>query len=195
MGWQVVGVDITAAAVQAARARAAAAGVGHRCAFVQHDVLALPGGFSWEQAKELEQQQQRMEQDEECEPRLEVNSGSVHQHPQQQQQQGRDNYQSCFDFIYDCQTFHVLLDQDQQEAVASLGKLLRPGGQLMLLTGNANEPYCGPNVLTEGEIRGSFPPSDWEVIWFTQSWFDETVHYREVLKKRPLAWWVLLRRL
>ena len=65
----------------------------------------------------------------------------------------------------------------------------------MLLTGNALEPYVGPNVLTERELRGAFSDAAaWEWVWLTQSRFDETPHYREVLGKRPLAWWALLRR-
>jgi len=219
LGFRVVGVDIVEAAVQLARARAqAAAGVEERCVFVRHDVLQLPAGFGWEAARKMEQQQ--------------VEAGEVSEEPRRQQrnQQQHDEGltksaspspppQGQFDLIVDCQTFHVLWEQDAAAAIATLARLLKPGGLLMLLTGNANEEYCGPNVVTEQQLRSAFSGSGgggggggggssgggggevaaaavgWEFVWLTQSRFDETAHYKEVLGKRPLAWWALLRRL
>lgn len=93
------------------------------------------------------------------------------------------------------QAFHVLFEQAPAAAPAALARLLRRGGVLSLLTGNALEPYCGPNVLTECQLRAAFAGGGWEFVWLTQSRFDETRHYREELGKRPLAWWALLRRL
>jgi SAM-dependent methyltransferase len=217
LGRRAAGVDIASAAVRTARAGVARAGVAGRCVFVQADVLQLPEGFCWEAAQRLEQQQleqleqlqQQQQQQEEgasweltatehlkrergacrgvtADPSSAASGGDL----QQQQQQPRPG----FDFVADCQAFHVLWDQDPAGAVATLHRLLRPGGLLMLLTGNDLEPDCGPNTMSEAELRAAFHEG-WEFVWLTQSRFDETPHYRDELGKRPLAWWALLRRL
>ncbi|KAI8476200.1 MAG: S-adenosyl-L-methionine-dependent methyltransferase [Monoraphidium minutum] len=209
MGWRVAGVDIAPAAAAAARRRAARVGGAPRCAFAEADVLRLPEGFCWEDAKRLERQQALQDQE-----------GQHQGQQQQQEEQGKGGGTPSiaapaptaaaaagtaaggargagapgFDFIYDCQAFHVLWEQDADGAAAALARLLRPGGLLMLLTGNALEPECGPNVLTEPQLRAAFGGGGWEWVWLTRSRFDETLHYRDVLGKRPLAWWALLRR-
>ena len=50
----------------------------------------------------------------------------------------------------------MLLEQDAAAVPAALSRLLRRSGLLMLLTGNAREPYCGPNVLSEGQLCAAF---------------------------------------
>lgn len=75
-----------------------------------------------------------------------------------------------------------------------LFNLLKPGGLLMILAGNANEPEVGPNVLTAGELLEPLLAAGLELVMLHQTRFDSTRHYVEVLGMRPLAWWVVLQR-
>jgi hypothetical protein len=89
----------------------------------------------------------------------------------------------------------VLRAEDDAKAVQLYHRLLKPGGLIMLLTGNANEPYVGPNILTQQELLSSFVADGrFECVWVTESRFDTTQHYQHELRKRPLAWWALLRK-
>lgn len=47
------------------------------------------------------------------------------------------------------QAFHALRSVDEVAYLRLLHQSLRPGGVLMLLVGNANEPAVGPAVLTQ----------------------------------------------
>ena len=57
-----------------------------------------------------------------------------------------------FDLVFDCQCFHCLRVFDEAKAVAAMAGLLRPGGLLLVLTGNAKEPEISPAVLTREEL-------------------------------------------
>lgn len=102
-----------------------------------------------------------------------------------------------YDMIYDCQVYHALVN-DIPEARSSLPQLLfdqlNPGGLLFLLTGNANEPEIGPSVLTAEQLLVPLLSVGFELVLLNQSRFDSTDHYVKQLKKRPLAWWVVLQR-
>lgn len=102
-----------------------------------------------------------------------------------------------FDLVYDCQFAHtLLLGERGADLVALLARLLKPGGLLFMLTGHAGEPEVGPAVLSEGQLRAAFSAAGgWEWVWLVPTRFDPTPHYVEVLGKRPLAWWALLRRI
>ena len=53
-----------------------------------------------------------------------------------------------FDFALDVQTFHCLRKVDEQRAAQAYAALLRSGGTLLMLTGNADEPAeRGPERL------------------------------------------------
>ncbi|GAX75304.1 hypothetical protein CEUSTIGMA_g2749.t1 [Chlamydomonas eustigma] len=100
-----------------------------------------------------------------------------------------------FDFIYDCQAFHALRHVDEAAYLQLLHSSLKPGGLLMLLTGNANEPDCGPSVLTKQDLLLAFPDSLWEWVFLVQSRFDATPAYVAPGRDRlPLAWWGLVRK-
>lgn len=109
------------------------------------------------------------------------------------------NLASCdpggyFDFIYDCQTFHVLREEGEKALVELLHGLLKPGGYLFLLVGNANEPHVGPNVLSASQLHEAFPSTRFDWMWLVETRFDPTEHYLTKLDKLPLAWWALLRK-
>lgn len=93
--------------------------------------------------------------------------------------------------------YHVLIrDQAQQhqQLPALLFNLLNPGGTLMILAGNSNEPEVGPNVLTAEHLLQPLLSAGFEVVLLHQTRFDSTQHYSNVLGMRPLAWWVVLQR-
>jgi SAM-dependent methyltransferase len=133
-GFQVVGVDLVPGAVEAAARRAQQAGVAQRCTFLCADCFQLPQGFS---ASTAAGSAAAAEQ---------PGGGAV---PAAAPAAPTDAPASPaaapgFDLVYDCQTYHVLRTVDAAGAVQLYRRLLRPGGLLMLLTGNADEPYVGP---------------------------------------------------
>lgn len=188
-GFQVVGVDIVQDAVKASTAAAKAAGISDRCVFVQHDIYQLPNDFCFEVAQRYPQLS--------C-PSSVMAGSSLDTQSQSTPMQVTQQRAGCqighFDLIYDCQTFHVLREVNEQELLSKIHQLLRPGGLVLLLTGNANEPYVGPNVLTDVQIKAAFPEHLFELVWMIQTRFDDTQHYETVVGYRPLAWWVLYRR-
>jgi len=93
--------------------------------------------------------------------------------------------------------YHVLVrDQAEQQGRLPhiLMELLNPGGLLMILAGNANEPEVGPNVLTAEQLLQPLLAAGFELVLLHQTRFDSTAHYATVLGMRPLAWWVVLQR-
>jgi SAM-dependent methyltransferase len=126
-GFRVVGVDLVPAAVEAARQRAARAGVQQRCSFLCADCFQLPQDFGFGSAEAGA-------------------SPAGGGQPSSPAAAGSPAAAAGFDLIYDCQTYHVLRTADEAAAAQLYCRLLRPGGLLMLLTGNANEPYVGPTT-------------------------------------------------
>ena len=55
--------------------------------------------------------------------------------------QAADGGPFTFDFVLDVQTFHCLRQVDAARAAAVYADLCAPGGTLLMLTGNADEPY------------------------------------------------------
>lgn len=108
-----------------------------------------------------------------------------------------DSVGQRFDMIYDCQVYHALVDK-RSDAEPKLARLLynqlNPGGILFMLTGNANEPEIGPTVLTAEQLLIPLFSAGFELVLLNQSRFDSTDYYIHQLKKRPLAWWVVLQR-
>lgn len=94
-----------------------------------------------------------------------------------------------FDFIYDCQCFHVLWKTDAVAAVRAYARLLRPGGVVLTLTGNASEPEAGPTVLTDDELVAAFTRGGWFVVAASPraGRFDMTEAYAK-LPQPPLLW-------
>src|SRR5262245_52207608 len=65
----------------------------------------------------------------------------------------------AFDTVLDCGLFHVFDDEDRQPFVASLGRVLRPGGHYFMLCFSEEEPPgWGPRRVTQAEIREVFAP-------------------------------------
>eukprot|EP00050_Salpingoeca_kvevrii_P012004 m.19732 g.19732 ORF g.19732 m.19732 type:complete len:214 (+) comp3770_c0_seq1:42-683(+) len=92
---------------------------------------------------------------------------------------------NAFDFVFDCQFYHVFHRSRPSEAAALLTECIKPGGWMLSLTGNANEPEVGPAVLTEQEIREAFPKL--ELAALSESRFDMTQAYAK-LERCPLCW-------
>ena len=96
-----------------------------------------------------------------------------------------------FDLIYDRGCYHGVRRQNAAGYVATLRRLSRPGTQVLILAGNANEPppHYGPPRVREADIRADFGP------WFEfqrlrETRFDTT----DPNGKGALAWSILLRR-
>jgi SAM-dependent methyltransferase len=96
-----------------------------------------------------------------------------------------------FDLIYDRGCYHGVRRQNAAGYVATLRRLSRPGTQVLILAGNANEPppHSGPPRVREADIRADFGPG-FEFQWLRETHFDTT----EPNRKGALAWSILLRR-
>lgn len=95
-----------------------------------------------------------------------------------------------FDFIFDRGCYHGVRRNNAEAYVRTVKRLSRPGTNILVLAGNANEErHYGPPRVKEEELRGDF-----------SSAFDfvrlDTVHFDSVdpNQKGALAWSVLLRR-
>jgi SAM-dependent methyltransferase len=95
-----------------------------------------------------------------------------------------------FDFIFDRGCYHGVRRTSARGYVATLKRLSRPGTQVLILAGNANEErQYGPPRVSEEELRGDFS----SVFDFVRL---EAVHFDSADPQRQgaLAWLVLLRR-
>eukprot|EP00698_Gefionella_okellyi_P005231 TRINITY_DN14770_c0_g1_i1.p1 TRINITY_DN14770_c0_g1~~TRINITY_DN14770_c0_g1_i1.p1 ORF type:complete len:231 (-),score=22.92 TRINITY_DN14770_c0_g1_i1:366-995(-) len=97
-----------------------------------------------------------------------------------------------FDFLFDSSCFHCIREVDAGKSCQVYAKLVRPGGMMMVLTGNANEPYRGPNILTYNELHDSFA-EQFEVLSIVQARYDHSQEFPEP-QTPPLAWVGLFRR-
>ena len=96
-----------------------------------------------------------------------------------------------FDLIYDRGCYHGVRRQNAAGYVATLRRLSRPGTQVLILAGNANEPppHSGPPRVREADIRTDFGPL-FDFQWLRETHFDTT----DPNRKGALAWSILLRR-
>ncbi|HYM50422.1 MAG TPA: class I SAM-dependent methyltransferase [Candidatus Limnocylindrales bacterium] len=79
-----------------------------------------------------------------------------------------------FDTVIDCGFFHVLADDERPRYLASLSRVLRPGGTLFLLGFSDRQPgVLGPRRLTEAEIRRTFQDG-WRVAAIHPAVFELT---------------------
>ena len=102
-----------------------------------------------------------------------------------------------FDFVFDCQCFHVLRVHDEAGSVASIARLLRPRGLLLCMVGNANEPEVSPAVLTCEELLDAFVMSSgglFKLLEIKEDRFDPTPAYSKLPLGCPLAWVALFER-
>lgn len=96
----------------------------------------------------------------------------------------------AFDFIFDRGCYHGVRRGNAKGYVDTARRLSKPGSQILILAGNANEErHYGPPRVKEEELRGDFTP-DFEFVRL------DTIHFdaNEPNAKGALAWSVLLRR-
>ena len=99
-----------------------------------------------------------------------------------------DELQGAFDFAFDCQTYQCLRQVSIVAAGAAVAGVLRLGGTLLLLTGNADEPEeRGPVRLTRRELEDGLVPAGLELVSCDPFFFDETEAYRVQAEERGLA--------
>jgi len=95
-----------------------------------------------------------------------------------------------FDFVFDRGCYHGVRRGNARGYVEAAKQLSRPGTQILILAGNANEERrYGPPRVKEEELRGDFS-SDFEFVRFDTVRFDS----RDPNRQGALAWSVLLRR-
>ncbi len=95
-----------------------------------------------------------------------------------------------FDLVYDRGCYHGVRQQDAARYVEALVKLTKPGSQVLILAGNANEQrHYGPPRVKEEELRADFSKL-FEFQWLRETRFDSP----DPQRGGALAWSVLLRR-
>lgn len=186
-GCQALGVDLVPGVVALARrisseqltcaAPAAPAGRARwPPVFVQADAFQLPKGFSFDRAA------------------ASVAGKPVDEEAACVTSRPAANDSGNFDFVFDCQCFHCLRVFDEGKAVEAVANLLRPGGLLLVMTGNANEPEISPAVLTKAELIDAFTANGkFAVLNVQEGRFDSTPDY-DKLPHLPLAWIGVFRR-
>ena len=179
-GFESVGVDLIEGVIAKARMQAQIeaqaehhTGVLPKPIFVQADVFSLPCGFSYAAA-------------------------AAGQAMDEEQRTGdAPGGGPAFDFVFDCQCFHVLQVHDEAAAVVSVARLLRPGGLLLCMVGNANEPEVSPAVLSQEELQAAFVSSSgglFRMLECREDRFDPTPAYSLLPLGCPLAWVALFER-
>ena len=95
-----------------------------------------------------------------------------------------------FDFIIDVQTFHVLVKIDARAAALAYRRLLRPGGVLLMLTGNAEEEAeRGPERMTQEGVLSAFDGTGLVCVSLRRFRFEWTETYRrQPFDEPPLGW-------
>ena len=95
-----------------------------------------------------------------------------------------------FDFIIDVQTFHVLVKIDARAAALAYRRLLRPGGVLLMLTGNAEEAAeRGPERMKREGVLAAFDGSGLVCVSLRRFRFEWTEAYRrQPFDEPPLGW-------
>ncbi len=95
-----------------------------------------------------------------------------------------------FDFIFDRGCYHGVRRSNALGYVEAAKRLSRPGSQILILAGNANEErHYGPPRVKEEELRGDFS-ADFEFVRLDTVRFD-AINPNE---QGALAWSALLRR-
>jgi hypothetical protein len=96
----------------------------------------------------------------------------------------------AFDFALDVQTFHCVRKVDRVAAALAYESLLRPGGTLLMLTGNADEPVeRGPERLTRAEVQAAFDGTELRLERLEAFRFEWTDAYRrQPFDEPPLGW-------
>jgi len=96
-----------------------------------------------------------------------------------------------FDFIFDRGCYHGVRQGAPSRYVAVVERLCRPGGRVLILAGNANEPgrRYGPPRVDEQELVNDFAAGfDFELL--REIRFDTA----DADARGALAWMVLMRR-
>jgi len=99
-----------------------------------------------------------------------------------------------FPFVFDRGVYHSLRQVDLQRFLATLGKVLQPGGYYLTLAGNANDPEAveaGPPRVHAHEICQELRPL-FDLVQLREFRFDGVVI--EGRSFAPLGWSALLRR-
>jgi SAM-dependent methyltransferase len=151
----VVGVDIVPDAIAAATAAAAAAGVSSNCRFIMADAFELfdscnvnASGASGAPITATSMAHSGDGSDTPRDICSDRNGGAagadMRTVPGRAEEAAPAMVEpGSFDFVYDCQAFHVLREVDEPRAAQVYATALKVGGTMLCLVGNADEPECG----------------------------------------------------
>jgi SAM-dependent methyltransferase len=100
------------------------------------------------------------------------------------------SFRAAFDVVIDVQTYHALAGTiaPREVVAAAIGDCVRPGGRLLIVAGNANEPprlVPGPSLLTRDELVCPFEAAGLVLGSLEATRFDATPAYGDT---PPLAW-------
>jgi hypothetical protein len=95
-----------------------------------------------------------------------------------------------FDFVFDRGCYHVVRRDDVAAYLNTLHQLTRPGSLVLVLAGNAREPYNpGPPTVSEEQLRAELG-SRFDLVGLREFRFDEAPG----CEVRFLGWSCLLQR-
>lgn len=99
----------------------------------------------------------------------------------------------AYDLVFDSQCFHIVRQVDEARIARTIARLLRPGGRLVMLAGNAGESprSPGPPVLTRAECTTALQDAGLQLESIEETRFDPTALYGE---NPPLAWLAIFRK-
>ncbi|TPX51716.1 hypothetical protein SeLEV6574_g00094 [Synchytrium endobioticum] len=191
LGYTVVGVELVEKPLRHAAHVATQMGLAHRVVLLHHDLFKLPDTFTVHVARRMTQPQASPP-----EPHDEPNAFSVFAQLVNTIRPHPDTLK--FDFIFDCQCFHVLRRVNQDALLHKYATYLKPKtGLLMVLAGRTKVQTslipAGIPVLTQDEMRACFDDTTFEIIFLTETVFDDTDEYLKRGLKMP-AWWMLARK-
>ena len=106
------------------------------------------------------------------------------------------NWDERFATAIDCGLFHVFSDEDRRRYVTGLAHVLKPGGQLFLMTFSNEEPGTeGPRRVSRQELHDAFADG-WEIESVEPCQIEITPKFTEVKFSGggPKAWFAVIRR-
>jgi len=105
-------------------------------------------------------------------------------------------WEERFDTVLDSGLFHVFSDEDRTRYVSGLRRVLKPGGQLLLMCFSELTPMTpgtpGPRRISEQELREGFREG-WEIEQMERAEFEIRPEFTAQWEK-PKAWRMVARR-
>jgi 2-polyprenyl-3-methyl-5-hydroxy-6-metoxy-1,4-benzoquinol methylase len=107
-----------------------------------------------------------------------------------------DEWSERFDNVIDSGLFHVFSDDDRKKYVTGLATVLKPGGQLFLMSFSNEEPGAnGPRRVSKQELQDAFAQG-WEIETIKPARFEVRPDLKDMTFSPggPKAWFATIRR-